>query len=157
MSRTHTRSIKTLDRYKSNHWLLDTSPCMIARSVCSNSMMLSVITQVSVEWLFFFFQAEDGIRDYKVTGVQTCALPIFAVEAGRRDDGSAGRGGVDERLERRCAAGRRRWRGARRRWRRTGRGGRGAGGGSGEGRGGEEGRFWGGPVPLKKKQNESDR
>src|SRR5256885_11477249 len=29
---------------------------------------------------FFFFQAEDGIRDYKVTGVQTCALPIL--EAG---------------------------------------------------------------------------
>src|SRR5256885_4469227 len=28
------------------------------------------------EHLFFFFQAEDGIRDYKVTGVQTCALPI---------------------------------------------------------------------------------
>src|SRR5256885_11621997 len=27
-------------------------------------------------FLFFFFQAEDGIRDYKVTGVQTCALPI---------------------------------------------------------------------------------
>src|SRR5256885_8512518 len=27
--------------------------------------------------LHFFFQAEDGIRDYKVTGVQTCALPIF--------------------------------------------------------------------------------
>src|SRR2546426_596736 len=26
---------------------------------------------------FFFFQAEDGIRDYKVTGVQTCALPIY--------------------------------------------------------------------------------
>src|SRR6266850_5196526 len=25
----------------------------------------------------FFFQAEDGIRDYKVTGVQTCGLPIF--------------------------------------------------------------------------------
>src|SRR3954463_16831311 len=25
---------------------------------------------------FFFFQAEDGIRDYRVTGVQTCALPI---------------------------------------------------------------------------------
>src|SRR6266496_2704696 len=27
--------------------------------------------------LFFFFQAEDGIRDLYVTGVQTCALPIF--------------------------------------------------------------------------------
>src|SRR5256885_5275827 len=29
----------------------------------------------------FFFQAEDGIRDYKVTGVQTCALPICRWEA----------------------------------------------------------------------------
>src|SRR3989454_12748680 len=28
-------------------------------------------------YYFFFFQAEDGIRDYKVTGVQTCALPIY--------------------------------------------------------------------------------
>src|ERR1041384_4942986 len=27
-------------------------------------------------WMFFFFQAEDGIRDKLVTGVQTCALPI---------------------------------------------------------------------------------
>src|SRR5690606_40927379 len=31
-------------------------------------------------FVFFFFQAEDGIRDFHVTGVQTCALPIF--EAG---------------------------------------------------------------------------
>src|SRR5256885_13205705 len=30
----------------------------------------------------FFFQAEDGIRDYKVTGVQTCALPIFGGRPG---------------------------------------------------------------------------
>src|SRR5688500_19197653 len=30
---------------------------------------------------FFFFQAEDGIRDYKVTGVQTCALPIYRSSA----------------------------------------------------------------------------
>src|SRR5690348_18306673 len=29
----------------------------------------------------FFFQAEDGIRDGRVTGVQTCALPICAPEA----------------------------------------------------------------------------
>src|SRR5437879_13827891 len=40
-------------------------------------------------FLFFFFQAEDGIRDTSVTGVQTCALPIwdgvvgFLVEATR--------------------------------------------------------------------------
>src|SRR5256885_13679213 len=31
---------------------------------------------VSASVRVFFFQAEDGIRDYKVTGVQTCALPI---------------------------------------------------------------------------------
>src|SRR6266550_6878968 len=30
--------------------------------------------------LFFFFQAEDGIRDVAVTGVQTCALPIWACD-----------------------------------------------------------------------------
>src|SRR6266498_4536829 len=29
-----------------------------------------------VFWFFFFFRAEDGIRDADVTGVQTCALPI---------------------------------------------------------------------------------
>src|SRR5256885_5906177 len=33
----------------------------------------------------FFFQAEDGIRDYKVTGVQTCALPIFTLDAFEHD------------------------------------------------------------------------
>src|SRR5256885_9894513 len=32
--------------------------------------------------LHFFFQAEDGIRDYKVTGVQTCALPISGLVDG---------------------------------------------------------------------------
>src|SRR5207245_11059453 len=32
---------------------------------------------VVVVLVFFFFQAEDGIRDATVTGVQTCALPIF--------------------------------------------------------------------------------
>src|SRR5207302_2265504 len=31
---------------------------------------------------FFFFQAEDGIRDFHVTGVQTCALPIFGIDVG---------------------------------------------------------------------------
>src|SRR5258708_13570365 len=33
--------------------------------------------------IFFFFQAEDGIRDDLVTGVQTCALPISRGPAGR--------------------------------------------------------------------------
>src|SRR5256885_4383743 len=62
--------------------------------------------------IFFFFQAEDGIRDYKVTGVQTCALPIShpAAVSGpvRRRDG---------RLERYPARG---LRGARPRRRRRG-------------------------------------
>src|SRR5699024_11294317 len=30
-------------------------------------------------FIFFFFQAEDGIRDRNVTGVQTCALPILSL------------------------------------------------------------------------------
>src|SRR5699024_11772688 len=34
---------------------------------------------------FFFFQAEDGIRDRNVTGVQTCALPISAFQFLRQD------------------------------------------------------------------------
>ena len=34
---------------------------------------------VGVFFVFFFFQAEDGIRDIGVTGVQTCALPICLV------------------------------------------------------------------------------
>src|SRR5206468_8656973 len=39
----------------------------------------------------FFFQAEDGIRDLIVTGVQTCALPIYDLAAADRPSGRAGR------------------------------------------------------------------
>src|SRR3989475_12017909 len=42
----------------------------------------SVMSVLDYELLFFFFfQAEDGIRDLTVTGVQTCALPISATRA----------------------------------------------------------------------------
>src|SRR5438445_10053427 len=41
------------------------------------SMVLSLLVFFFV---FFFFQAEDGIRDIGVTGVQTCALPIYYSE-----------------------------------------------------------------------------
>src|SRR5690606_40261246 len=34
------------------------------------------VSCVTTIFFFFFFQAEDGIRDFHVTGVQTCALPI---------------------------------------------------------------------------------
>src|ERR1039457_6689537 len=38
---------------------------------------MSLHNRLCICFFFFFFQAEDGIRDYKVTGVQTCALPIY--------------------------------------------------------------------------------
>src|SRR6266446_3030821 len=41
-------------------------------------------------FFFFFFQAEDGIRDYKVTGVQTCALPISKTRKRTGNMGGAG-------------------------------------------------------------------
>src|SRR5437879_7662366 len=46
------------------------------------------MSSLMIDWLFFlssfffFFQAEDGIRDTSVTGVQTCALPICAEQGG---------------------------------------------------------------------------
>src|SRR5438876_11447423 len=39
----------------------------------------------------FFFQAEDGIRDGRVTGVQTCALPIFSARPTRPIQRASGR------------------------------------------------------------------
>src|SRR2546426_6159327 len=42
----------------------------------ATTLMLEGLILTIVPISFFFFQAEDGIRDYKVTGVQTCALPI---------------------------------------------------------------------------------
>src|SRR5256885_8099535 len=68
----------------------------VINSSVSNSLMLLIAKMIArfhfTRWLrkmgrtkdtgfvfFFFFQAEDGIRDYKVTGVQTCALPICLV------------------------------------------------------------------------------
>src|SRR2546430_8351376 len=38
-------------------------------------LLLTVVYMYDI--FFFFFQAEDGIRDLTVTGVQTCALPIY--------------------------------------------------------------------------------
>src|SRR5690625_5677854 len=42
--------------------------------------------------MIFFFQAEDGIRDGHVTGVQTCALPIFYREIRKPDEALDWRG-----------------------------------------------------------------
>src|SRR2546430_13149856 len=45
-----------------------------------NLESMGVGDQYCVCGIFFFFQAEDGIRDLTVTGVQTCALPISALK-----------------------------------------------------------------------------
>src|SRR5256885_3598157 len=45
-----------------------------------------IICYCFYSYLFFFFQAEDGIRDYKVTGVQTCALPILSATIIAQDE-----------------------------------------------------------------------
>src|SRR5256885_13934449 len=94
-------------------------------------------------FFFFFFQAEDGIRDYKVTGVQTCALPIWfevslaiARETSNRYQEAwalFNRGQMAKRRERRDEAR------------------------SEERRVGEEGRSRGGPDHLKKKKKKKRR
>src|SRR5438876_11381485 len=75
---------------------------------------------------FFFFQAEDGIRDGRVTGVQTCALPISPAAARDAQSGQRRRG-------RDRHAGWRRGRSEERRVGKEGGGGWGAGGVRGEG------------------------
>src|SRR2546429_217529 len=61
------------------------------RSGCTGEGVIEYVMLAVVGWLvvavcvvvvcFFFFQAEDGIRDVAVTGVQTCALPISGIMA----------------------------------------------------------------------------
>src|SRR5690606_39723615 len=51
------------------------------------NLFSSVIFLLSFHiFFFFFFQAEDGIRDFHVTGVQTCALPISAFPKDKPDE-----------------------------------------------------------------------
>src|SRR2546430_6419384 len=52
-------------------------PQLMRRTFCCSSGSVRVWRVASIGLYVFFFQAEDGIRDLTVTGVQTCALPIF--------------------------------------------------------------------------------
>src|SRR5216684_4635338 len=62
-------------------------------------LYLPILNKAKTIQCSFFFQAEDGIRDVAVTGVQTCALPICALAApawpgtGGRGAGGASRAG----------------------------------------------------------------
>src|SRR2546427_9149458 len=60
---------------------------MTARAFFRSRVGASNRAVADLKTAIFFFQAEDGIRDLTVTGVQTCALPILAVA---RDDSLAG-------------------------------------------------------------------
>src|SRR5437762_6445171 len=54
-------------------------------------------------FFFFFFQAEDGIRDTSVTGVQTCALPIWlCVQRRKQSRNSFGSSAAKTRLKVSC-------------------------------------------------------
>src|ERR1022692_1734380 len=74
---------------KTRHGSLDQSTsCRTSRAALvatsrvevSYSFCVEAVEAHALKSFFFFFQAEDGIRDYKVTGVQTCALPIYHVQ-----------------------------------------------------------------------------
>src|SRR3989475_1726376 len=52
-------------------------------------MYVTLTDDLSALYVFFFFQAEDGIRDLTVTGVQTCALPISAASRTKRSSPKA--------------------------------------------------------------------
>src|SRR5256886_8803634 len=62
----------------------------VALTACKHA-----VTRVTVSGrLFFFFQAEDGIRDLTVTGVQTCALPISGSAGDHQRPAGAAQGPV---------------------------------------------------------------
>src|SRR5687768_17706200 len=63
--------------------MLDMFSTLLCRALCLLRLTLKSFHQAVFH---FFFQAEDGIRDVAVTGVQTCALPILVAQllAGQR-------------------------------------------------------------------------
>src|SRR5206468_5400217 len=76
------------------------------RRRCPPPLPRRLPSPISRTTLFFFFQAEDGIRDLIVTGVQTCALPIWnflgdPAPVSRRRSDPAGPGYEPDRSEER--------------------------------------------------------
>src|SRR5690348_17380101 len=70
-------------------------PPQLANHATVRPIIFYAHSEVVVFFFFFFFQAEDGIRDGRVTGVQTCALPICpGPRAGAVDPGGLPLGGV---------------------------------------------------------------
>src|ERR1039457_4315307 len=59
------------------------------REIRTTECALLIAQQFTLHHMFGFFQAKDGIRGYKVTGVQTCALPIWGKRRGPSSSGPA--------------------------------------------------------------------
>src|SRR2546430_13005959 len=71
-------NVELIDTFDAAHEVLGDTDDGVADVV----MIMDVVYRISLGALFFF-QAEDGIRDLTVTGVQTCALPISRHEVER--------------------------------------------------------------------------
>src|SRR5256886_10710231 len=54
--------------------------CVCCLRSWNSAFVVAAVRSLSISF-FFFFQAEDGIRDLTVTGVQTCALPIYVARS----------------------------------------------------------------------------
>src|SRR5260221_8568753 len=74
-----TRPMRSTARLNSA-WLKDVSSILSLLNP-GIAIQITLARKLPYPLLFFFFQAEDGIRDHCVTGVQTCALPIFIIRA----------------------------------------------------------------------------
>src|SRR5258706_10896298 len=79
-----------------NRTLLPASrvPARARRRILTRFWISALISCVGGRRSVFFFQAEDGIRDWSVTGVQTCALPISRA----RVEAALDHGDVEQRL-----------------------------------------------------------
>src|SRR5256885_8089393 len=71
----HLADIEVVDAYRIRQMRADKKPVIAPMDGDDWARNLGY-TETPPAELVVFFQAEDGIRDYKVTGVQTCALPI---------------------------------------------------------------------------------
>src|SRR5690349_22650315 len=67
--------------YPTHYLICFFSLSILTLNYLSTCLFIHVSSLFFIFIFFFFFQAEDGIRDLYVTGVQTCALPIY-----RRED-----------------------------------------------------------------------
>src|SRR2546430_8971289 len=67
-------------RFESHHTVAGSVNAVEARGVEMHLLSIEKVRWLLLGFRFFFFQAEDGIRDLTVTGVQTCALPIYYLQ-----------------------------------------------------------------------------